>query len=219
MSMKYILILFMNMWIMQPLFGQRGLRGSDIIADSSAHAAADVLRRTAAVFEQSGGMSLNFRVSAPEGEQTGTIYLKGECFRLDTPMMTTWFDGKTQWTYVMDNEEVNVSEPTAEEMQGLNPYAWLKIWEKGYRLRLLKESAKQVSVQMSAMQNKQQIVSMVVVVDKRTFMPMRISLVPRGSRQATVVQVNKYEVRQKYDNSFFVFDAKKFPQAEIIDLR
>ena len=57
--------------------------------------------------------------------------------------MKTWFDGHTQWSYVASADEVNVSEPTQEELQTLNPYAWLSLYKQGYRLKLSSVGGKQ----------------------------------------------------------------------------
>ena len=87
-------------------------------------------------FRQAEGVEIAFEVRAPEGTSEGRIRLKGEKFRLDTEGITTWFDGRTQWTYLENSDEVNVSEPTAEELQSINPYAWLAVYKDGYTLKM-----------------------------------------------------------------------------------
>ena len=67
-----------------------------------------------------------------EGSESGTIQLKGEKFVLKASEVITWFDGKTQWSYVVRNDEVNVSNPTQEELQQINPYTFLYMYQKDF---------------------------------------------------------------------------------------
>lgn len=84
-------------------------------------------------FSQGGGIRAGFTVSASTGSSSGSICLKGDKFVLEAGGVTTWFDGHTQWSYLVSSDEVNVSEPTADELQSLNPYAWLSLYRNGYR--------------------------------------------------------------------------------------
>ena len=77
--------------------------------------AKDILDRTADAFRREGGVKIGFSVRAPEGNSNGTICLKGDKFLLETEGMKTWFDGRTQWSYLASSDEINVSEPTPEE--------------------------------------------------------------------------------------------------------
>lgn len=62
--------------------------------------------------------------------------LEGDKFTFRGDGVTTWFDGHTQWSYLSSADEVNVSEPTPEELQSINPYALLSLYEQGYKLKL-----------------------------------------------------------------------------------
>ena len=62
--------------------------------------------------------------------------MKGEKFLLDADGVKTWFDGRTQWSYLTNSDEVNISEPTPEELQSINPYALLSIYKQGYHMKL-----------------------------------------------------------------------------------
>ena len=80
--------------------------------------ARDLLDRMAEAYRQAGAVSIRFA-----GTQSGTLEVKGDKFHLKSGGVETWFDGKTQWSYVEQNGEVNVSTPTPEELRGVNPYA------------------------------------------------------------------------------------------------
>ncbi|MFR9260330.1 MAG: LolA-like putative outer membrane lipoprotein chaperone [Bacteroides cellulosilyticus] len=70
--------------------------------------------RTATAFRQAGGIQADFTVQTYakgvlQGSSVGTIRLKGEKFLLDADGVKTWFDGRTQWSYLTNSDEVNVS--------------------------------------------------------------------------------------------------------------
>jgi len=45
--------------------------------------------------------------------------------------MQAWFDGKTQWAYMAQNNEVSITEPTEKELAETNPMAILS----GYKTK------------------------------------------------------------------------------------
>ena len=61
--------------------------------------------------------------------------LKGNRFYLNSGGIQSWFDGTTQWSYLESSEEVNVSNPTPDELQTINPYALLSIYKSGYNYK------------------------------------------------------------------------------------
>ena len=184
--------------------------------------AKDILDRTAEAFRKAGGVKATFTVRTSEGSSTGAICLKGEKFRLEADGVITWFDGRTQWSYLVSSDEVNISEPTPEELQSINPYALLSLYKHGYKLKLGKsDSARNKSlyeVVMTATDRKQDLLCIILYVDKDTFRPSRISMAQRGGDIA-VVTINSYQTGQNYPDSFFVFDKKAYPTAEEVDLR
>ena len=183
-------------------------------------AARDVLRRTVDAFRTVGGVRADFEVRSSEGRTSGTIQLKGEKFVLEAGGMTTWFDGHTQWTYLPSSDEVNISEPTEAELQTLNPYAWLSLYDQGYALKLLSGGeADACRVQMDAASPDMPIRQLVVEIRKSTWLPVRISLTLEGSMDPTVIIIRDCRVKQNYTDSFFTFDHRAYPSAEVIDLR
>jgi outer membrane lipoprotein-sorting protein len=52
---------------------------------------------------------------------SGNLILLGKKFHLNTPEVKAWFDGKTQWAYFAENNEVSITNPSAEELAETNP--------------------------------------------------------------------------------------------------
>lgn len=191
-----------------------------VSAQSGESGAREVLDRTADAFRRAGGIQASFHVRSPEGYSEGTICLKGEKFVLRTEGMTTWFDGRTQWTYLSSSDEVNIVEPTPEELQGINPYAWLSLYDQGFLLKQNRNADAGVyEIEMVATSPEAQIERMVISIDKDSMRPVRVSLTLAGNTEATVINVYDYHTGRSWPDSFFTFDRKAYPTAEIIDLR
>ena len=45
----------------------------------------------------------------------GSIIIKGDKYRLTSADTTVYFDGKTMWTYVQEDNEVTITEPDSED--------------------------------------------------------------------------------------------------------
>ena len=188
-----------------------------VVAQNSAR---DILQRAAETFRRSGGVSASFAIHSPEGNSTGFIRLKGEKFVLEAGGMTTWFDGHTQWTYLPESDEVNISVPTDEELQTLNPYAWLSLYDRGYDLkRLPAEASGQYRVEMVARAAEAQVERVVLWLEQSSLHPVKFSLTLSGSAEPVVITVRDYRTEQAYPDALFTFDPGDYPTAEVIDLR
>ena len=70
----------------------------------------------------------------------------------------------------------------------------------------------------TATDRKQDLQCVILYVAKDSFRPVRVSMAQRGG-ETVVIIINSYRTGQVYPDSFFVFDKKAYPTAEIIDLR
>ena len=171
--------------------------------------------KTANALQQAGGIRATFG-----GTGNGTLLLKGNQFYLNSSGIQSWFDGKTQWSYLESSEEVNVSNPTPEELQTINPYALLSIYKNGYNYKYAgtkSRNGKQGIEVILTPENKQDITSITLFVSQ-TYQPLYIK-VEQSNKSANEIIVTSYQTNQPLDNATFKFDKKKFPNAEVIDLR
>ena len=184
----------------------------------STHAedAKTILDKASQTVSNPAGMQANFQmVTKQYGTTSGTIAVKGRKFHATTPQAIIWFDGKTQWTYMKQNEEVNVANPTDAELQAINPYNFINIYKKGF-----KYSAKTVNnsyeVHLKATDKKAKIQEMYIIVDKNTYHPTHVKMKQKGKWGVIIINGLK---STSLSDGLFQFNAKDFPKAEIIDLR
>jgi len=194
------------------------LCGTPLLAQSLS--AEEVLENTAYSFKKAGGIRARYKASTGAESIIGVILYQDNKFYLETDGCKTWFDGKTQWSLMEQTGEVTVSEPTAEELQAINPYAWLELYTKGYNLKQGTPRAKdEYQVIMTTNQPRQDMQSMVLTVNKSTFLPKRISMAGRGGKDVALITILDYTTGNRFDDNTFVFDPKAYPKAEVIDLR
>ena len=64
-----------------------------------------------------------------------------------------------------------------------------------------------------------EVKGMTLIVTKSEYRPVNIEMLYRGYQEPTEIVISNYRTGQKYVDSSFVFDAKKHPGVEVIDLR
>jgi outer membrane lipoprotein-sorting protein len=184
--------------------------------DSKAKA---VLDKTAAVFTKGGTTSTQFSLQGAQGNASGKFTMKGKKFVLRTSEVVTWFDGTTQWSYLPSSNEVNITTPTGEELHTINPYAFLTLYKKGfnYTITETKKSGKACYQITLTPEKKQEIQEIVLVVDKSNSHPYSIRIKQGG--EVSTLTVNSIQTNLKLGDDAFRFSSKKYPNAEVIDLR
>ena len=186
------------------------------ICSANAQTAKLVLDKTASVLSNKGGVTANFSITGKNiGTTSGKISVKGRMFQATTPQAMVWFNGKTQWTYMKSQQEVNVSNPTEAELQAINPYNFINIYKKGYSYTMKTVSAG-YEVHLKATDAKRQIQEMYITVNKSTYAPSQVKM--RQGKKWTTINVSSLK-KANLSSSVFTFPSKDYPNAEVIDLR
>ena len=183
---------------------------------ATAQSAKDVLDKAAANVSNKNGISAKFRISGPNFSPTdGTIYVKGRKFQATTEVATIWFDGKTQWTYMKAQDEVNVSNPSEAELQSLNPYNFINLYKKGFTYTMTTKG-NNYEVHLTATDKKRNIQEMYITVSKQGYVLSQVKMKQRNGW--TTINISNLKAT-KLNDSQFRFNAKDYPHAEVIDLR
>lgn len=174
-----------------------------------------------AAYNKAKGISASYAISSPDGNYAGNIIMQGNKFRILSPDMICWFDGKTQWSYSTISQEVNIMQPTAEELQIVNPIAIISNFRTGYDATLLKApSATTIRLRLSPRKDtSSDIKSVEITADKKTLLPQKITFSLNDRTQMNVI-ISNYTTGKNYPTATFSFDKKMVPAGTpVVDLR
>ena len=190
--------------------------------------AVDILNKASAAYLKAGGVKASFSIQMVQskgvkGERVqGSIRLKGQKFKLEVEDMTTWFDGSNQWVYLKSNKEVNVSNPTEEELLTINPINVFQLYKHGYTCAYKGTGTSAgLSVQQILLTPKDkysQVSGIQVAFEKNSLRPVSI-VITNKDKSGTTVTISSYQGGNTFADNQFVFPAKEYPSTQVIDLR
>jgi len=188
-----------------------------LAASLSAQTAERVLDKAAAVVGAKKGAQASFSMTGKKyGNQSGTIAIKGKKFCATTAQATIWYDGKTQWTYLRKNDEVNVSTPNANQQQVLNPYNFIYLYKSGYSSTITSKTADAYEVHLTATSKAKKLQELYITVSRKTYAPTKLRF--RQGTDWTTIKISNFKTATLSDAAFR-FNQKDYPTAEVIDLR
>lgn len=188
----------------------------------------DILDKASQLFEKSEGVNLSFILSSddPKGSlyepQDGIAFVKGNKFKLELTSSTTWFDGTTQWVLLKDANEVNISNPTPQELVAISPLALLNMYKTDYVLKKPVEKAYNgktiTEIEMTPKNKSQDFKTITIALDNKTNSLVMVRFTTSDGNKNKLV-ISNYKSNNKYSNDMFLFNKHNHPGVEIIDLR
>lgn len=187
--------------------------------------ATKVLDYTAETIKACGDLKLDFTASQfknfqETGSSNGTMLLSGKRLKLSTPQLITWYDGKTQWNYIVNANEVDVSYPTKKEMTTLNPYSFLNVYKRGYRATMRETTLRDqptYEVHLVARFKNMDAQEIYIDIRQEDYIPLCIRI--RQDDEWTRIALNDIKINQNFSDSEFVFNKQDYPSALFVDLR
>ena len=177
--------------------------------------AQQLLDRLAADYRRAECLSIRF-----SGSQPGSLLLQDNCFVLECVGIKSWYDGHTQWSYVEQNEEVNVSAPTADELDNIHPYAWIDRYATAFTCVYTgekTENGQQVHEVVLTPKTTGELSSITLHINAQGH-PTLLRLQAANGGQQTYV-VTGYQPLKRQPLTVFRFPEKQYPNAEVVDLR
>jgi outer membrane lipoprotein-sorting protein len=222
---KYNQLFVIRYWLLVGIF----LFFSGIVFAQKDAKAKEILDKSSAAFASAGDISAYFTMNIKDTSNKqstafdGSIELKADQFHIDMPDNEIWFNGKTQWVLQKGWEEVNISEPTGQEVQMLNPGTIFTLYKEGSKNKYLGEKTdtkmrKVHVIELIPKNKKGEITKIILQINAADLMPVMF-YVYFANKIENIIYINKYQTKLKLSDNVFIFDAKKYPNAEIIDLR
>lgn len=176
----------------------------------------DVVDKCAAAINSSPSVTVDFTVVDDAGNQLeSTLIVAKDKFRLTTPEMETWFDGKTQWTLFPQASQLSISEPTPSELIDSNPLAVVNNWRSLYTASA---TGRKDEVRLTAKNKSTSFRTVLITADAGTSYPAKILVTLSNGRTATILVKNIHKGKAMPLSTFRCNpDAHKV--SEVIDLR
>lgn len=185
----------------------------------SQNQAMKVLDQAAAKFKVAGSLTIGYTFSANGQQGKGTILMSGNKFKNDLGDHIVWFDGKTMWTLVKANDEVNVTEPSPQEIATMNPYAFISMYKNGYSASFGKSTKQYHEIILQPNTAKKDAVKNIVLhLTKSSLQPTYVSMTAADGNVVNI-SVTSFKSGPKFGDSTFRFRSKSYPDVEVVDLR
>ena len=146
-------------------------------------------------------------------KQSGDLTIKGNKFRMTLGSNETKFDGRTQWVFVSEYNEVSITEPTKEELREINPLAMIEYYVAKDKISQGEDGA----INFYPTDPKSSEYFRIELRLNKANLPARLVIHQKNGDKITLVwdSLNKTKVGDEY----FAFDVAKYPNVEVNDLR
>ena len=164
-------------------------------------------------------MVFSYQIS-PDGKtlsnsEKGHAWLQDEAYKIEMADQQTISDGKTIWSYLIDIEEVMVS--NASDGTDNTPLKLLTSLDESYVATLSGIDEQGFAIVELANPKGQYKRITLKINTKKTELKSADIYLEDGSKVIVVVEDMKFD--KKLDDKFFTFDEKKHPNVDVIDMR
>lgn len=155
--------------------------------------------------------------------QQGSLIAKSDANKYKVTMtdQELYSDGKSQWTYLKENKEVQITD-VDNNADGVNPAKIFTVYEKGYKYLFIGEKkvgAKTLqTIDLSPLDIKKSIFKIRLTIDKVAKQITNVVIFDKSGNKYTYA-IKTFTPNVKIAESAFVFNAKKYPGVEVVDLR
>ena len=177
-----------------------------------------MLDNCVAATNTAGGITANYSITTPDGASNGTLAMQGNKFRIISPEAKSWYDGKTQWAWSPLTNEVNITTPTADELQLTNPLAAAQHFKAAFNMKRAKAKTANTYVIKLTPKKKDNIKTLWLYFDEKTSL-LRTARFEMKDKSLYIIKITGYK-HKSLPASTFTFDKSQVPAGtEVVDLR
>ncbi len=213
--MKNIVLIVLGMFLFQGVNAQGDKKAKDILSGVSAKYKS----------YKSMKAEFSYTLENPQAKiketQAGSIVLSGAKYRLSIAGQEVISDAKTVWTYMKEAKEVQVNDvdPSAE---GIKPSEIFTMYEKGFLYKFIDEkkvSGKLVqNLELTPTDKTKEFFKIKLTIDKATKQIVKSVIFDKNGNRYTYA-IKTFTPNFAVNASTFMFDVKKYPGVEVVDLR
>jgi outer membrane lipoprotein carrier protein len=172
-------------------------------------------------FEANISYTLTNDVEKISEEFKGKITVKGNKYRLALPEQEVINNGATIWTYLPEAKEVNIDnyDPNSQDV---NPSKMHEMYKKGFKYLYLQDKMENgvmcEEIDLVPEKKDAQYFKVKMFINKKEKIIQSFTLFDKGGNRYKYT-ITKFTPNVKVEDTFFTFDAKKYPNVDVVDLR
>jgi hypothetical protein len=150
--------------------------------------------------------------------QKGECILSGKKLYINMNGIETFFDGKTQWIYMLSNNEVTISEPTPQEMNEISPISMLDYYMEDHSVNFdSREDSQYNIINFFPDDRTVEYFKITLKAGIKSNLPVQLIIWQRNGDTITFnwESIEKVETTKET----FMFQQNKYPNVELNDLR
>ncbi len=172
-------------------------------------------------YEANFAWTLTNDVENVKEEFKGKLTVKGEKYRISLPEQEVINNGVTVWTYLPEVKEVNID--NYDKNSGdINPLKIYEIYQKDFKYLYIQDKTEGgvlcEEVDLVPEKKDAQYFKIKLLIKKKDKVIHSLTMFDKGGNRYKYT-ITKFVPNASVADSYFTFDAKKFPGVEVIDLR
>jgi outer membrane lipoprotein-sorting protein len=215
---------------MKKLYSLIGLLALNIVAfaQGSDPAAKQVLDAVSTKFKTYKAVQSAFTLKVEDakgkvqGVKTGTVYMKGPKYRVNITGQDIFCDGATIWTYDKASNEVTITQLDPSSSSITPQKLFTNFYDKDFLYKMngeKKEGSKTLQeIEMTPTDKNKAFHKVYLLVDKKTQSIYSTKVLEKNGNKYSYT-VNSLNGKANVTDAMFVFDKKKYPGVEEVDLR
>lgn len=186
--------------------------------------ASAVLDKVVAVIKADAALQMDYTYTIYDEDDAvlykdkGTMKLNDRKYVLDMENMKVWCDGKTQWSYMKDIDEVYITHADSDEAQNLSPLYIMEMYKNNCSLAMTQMGNGALLVTMTMADVEAEVNRLELFVDEGTSRLTGMFVYMPG-QGCVEVQLDNYVPGCKFADKAYVCPVDRFPTAEIVDMR
>lgn len=170
-------------------------------------------------------VSIKFRLitddaaNSKKDTASGSLVLSKDQYRLELPGNIIWFNGSVSWNYLINEKEVTITKPDRKDESFMSrPASIFTLYKKGYKIRLLDETATSWTVDLYPEDTGNELIRIRLTIGKNSYNLLNAEYKRKDGITITL-KVTDYNLKTVPDASYFTFNPKNYRDVEIIDMR
>ncbi len=192
-------------------------------------AAIALLDEVSAKTERYASLKIEFNMwienlqSGKRDKYNGNAAYKSGNYKLDIMGQIVFSDGKTNWTYLKDAEEVNITDNADNETVMIDPQSFLKDYKTKFKIKYIADKFEknralvEIDLIPITIENKK-FTKVTVKIDKTKKQIYSVRYVGKDG-VSYLIEIYKFSENPSISDSEIKFSDSLYPEAEVIDMR